>query len=173
MSSTPNRFLLYKMENKDRILQEAIRVTGERNPSKLDLIRAASRCWAAEPQCKKEEWKPQRKPQRAAERSGKGDLGGSRDLHAREAGEDHELSQKERFIEVDEAYDEGEVIHLTGVGLLSGPDRSSRFLTDVERTLQSQIAWRGFCRAFADSFAQLKRGEKPSNAELSDYQDAS
>ena len=110
MSSMPNRFLLYKMANKDRILQEAIRVTGEQNPSKQDLIRAASRCWAAEPQCKKEEWKLQRKPQQAAERSGKVNPGASRDLHAREAGEDHELSQKERIIEVDEAYGEGEVI---------------------------------------------------------------
>lgn len=68
--------------------------------------------------------------------------------------------------------DEGEVIHLTGVGLLDGPDRSGRFLRDIEKTLRGQIAWRGFCCAFADSFAQLRRGENPSNAELNEYQEA-
>lgn len=75
----------------------------------------------------------------------------------------------ERWVE---SRDEGEVIHLTGVGLLDGPDRSGRFLRDVEKTLRGQIAWRGFCCAFADSFAQLRRGENPSNAELNEYQEA-
>ncbi|KAF5621684.1 uncharacterized protein FTJAE_11117 [Fusarium tjaetaba] len=54
------------------------------------------------------------------------------------------------------------VVHLTGVGLLDGSDHCVRFLRDLERTLVSQIAWRGFCRAFASSFAQLRRGETPT-----------
>ncbi|KAF4947049.1 hypothetical protein FGADI_10679 [Fusarium gaditjirri] len=56
------------------------------------------------------------------------------------------------------------VVHLTGVGLLDGSDRCVRFLRDLERTLVSQIAWRGFCRAFASSFAQLRRGETPTKS---------
>ncbi|QKD55425.2 uncharacterized protein FOBCDRAFT_184286 [Fusarium oxysporum Fo47] len=54
------------------------------------------------------------------------------------------------------------VVHLTGVGILDGSDHCVRFLRDLERTLVSQIAWRGFCRAFASSFAQLRRGETPT-----------
>ncbi|KAG9500597.1 hypothetical protein J7337_009079 [Fusarium musae] len=56
------------------------------------------------------------------------------------------------------------VVHLTGVGLLDGSDPCVRFLLDLERTLVSQIAWRGFCRAFASSFAQLRRGETPTKS---------
>ncbi|KAF5662931.1 hypothetical protein FCIRC_11368 [Fusarium circinatum] len=56
------------------------------------------------------------------------------------------------------------VVHLTGVGILDGSDRCVRFLRDLERTLVSQIAWRGFCRAFASSFAQLRRGETPTKS---------
>ncbi|EWG55217.1 hypothetical protein FVEG_17474 [Fusarium verticillioides 7600] len=56
------------------------------------------------------------------------------------------------------------VVHLTGVGLLDGSDHCVRFLLDLERTLVSQIAWRGFCRAFASSFAQLRRGETPTKS---------
>ncbi|KAI1044992.1 hypothetical protein LB505_012429 [Fusarium chuoi] len=56
------------------------------------------------------------------------------------------------------------VVHLTGVGLLDGSDHCVRFLRDLERTLVSQIAWRGFCRAFASSFAQLRRGETPTKS---------
>ncbi|KAF5627663.1 hypothetical protein F25303_10730 [Fusarium sp. NRRL 25303] len=56
------------------------------------------------------------------------------------------------------------VVHLTGVGLLDGSDQCVRFLRDLERTLVSQIAWRGFCRAFASSFAQLRRGETPTKS---------
>ncbi|KAH7200495.1 hypothetical protein DER44DRAFT_813855 [Fusarium oxysporum] len=55
-----------------------------------------------------------------------------------------------------------DVVHLTGVGILDGSDHCVRFLRDLERTLVSQIAWRGFCRAFASSFAQLRRGETPT-----------
>ncbi|KAH7313965.1 hypothetical protein B0I35DRAFT_513526 [Stachybotrys elegans] len=54
------------------------------------------------------------------------------------------------------------LVHLTGVGLLDGPDHSIRFLRDIEKTLSSQIAWRGFCHAFATWFAQLRRGEMPA-----------
>ncbi|CVL13468.1 uncharacterized protein FPRN_08594 [Fusarium proliferatum] len=56
------------------------------------------------------------------------------------------------------------VVHLTGVGLLDGSDHCVRFLRDLEKTLVSQIAWRGFCRAFASSFAQLRRGETPTKS---------
>ncbi|KAF4414728.1 hypothetical protein FACUT_14015 [Fusarium acutatum] len=56
------------------------------------------------------------------------------------------------------------VVHLTGVGLLDGSDHCVRFLRVLERTLVSQIAWRGFCRAFASSFAQLRRGETPTKS---------
>ncbi|EXA34231.1 hypothetical protein FOVG_14665 [Fusarium oxysporum f. sp. pisi HDV247] len=56
------------------------------------------------------------------------------------------------------------VVHLTGVGILDGSDHCGRFLRDLERTLVSQIAWRGFCRAFASSFAQLRRGETPTKS---------
>ncbi|EGU88906.1 hypothetical protein FOXB_00564 [Fusarium oxysporum f. sp. conglutinans Fo5176] len=56
------------------------------------------------------------------------------------------------------------VVHLTGVGILDGSDHCVRFLRDLERTLVSQIAWRGFCRAFASSFAQLRRGETPTKS---------
>ncbi|RBR20861.1 hypothetical protein FVER53590_29255 [Fusarium verticillioides] len=56
------------------------------------------------------------------------------------------------------------VVHLTGVGLLDGSDHCFRFLRELERTLVSQIAWRGFCRAFASSFAQLRRGETPTKS---------
>ncbi|RKL37983.1 hypothetical protein BFJ72_g7443 [Fusarium proliferatum] len=54
------------------------------------------------------------------------------------------------------------VVHLTGVGLLDGDDACVRFLRDLERGLANQIAWHGFCRAFASSFAQLRRGEIPT-----------
>ncbi|KAF5703330.1 hypothetical protein FMUND_13029 [Fusarium mundagurra] len=56
------------------------------------------------------------------------------------------------------------VVHLTGVGILDGSDHCVRLLRDLERTLVSQIAWRGFCRAFASSFAQLRRGETPTKS---------
>ncbi|SCN82494.1 uncharacterized protein FFNC_14754 [Fusarium fujikuroi] len=56
------------------------------------------------------------------------------------------------------------VVHLTGVGLLDGSDHCVRVLRDLEKTLVSQIAWRGFCRAFASSFAQLRRGETPTKS---------
>jgi hypothetical protein len=61
---------------------------------------------------------------------------------------------------------EDEIIHLSSVGLLEGFDRSVRFLRAIERTLTEQIAWRGFSRAFASSFAQLRRGETPSIPKL-------
>ena len=67
--------------------------------------------------------------------------------------------------------DEGETIHLSGVGLLEGPDQCVRFLRAVERTLTGQIAWRGFSRAFAISFAQLRRGETPSIPKPSEGED--
>ncbi|KXJ86985.1 hypothetical protein Micbo1qcDRAFT_218775 [Microdochium bolleyi] len=54
------------------------------------------------------------------------------------------------------------LVHLTGVGVLDGPDACVRFLRDVEKTMHSQIAWHGICRAFAGSFAQLRRGETPT-----------
>ncbi|KAH7191816.1 uncharacterized protein B0J16DRAFT_368139 [Fusarium flagelliforme] len=53
------------------------------------------------------------------------------------------------------------IVHLTGVGLLDSDSRV-RLLRDLEMTLCGQIAWRGFCRAFAASFAQLRRGETPT-----------
>ncbi|KAF5696740.1 hypothetical protein FGLOB1_13288 [Fusarium globosum] len=56
------------------------------------------------------------------------------------------------------------LVHLNGVGLLDGSDHCVRFLRDLEKTLVSQIAWRGFCRAFASSFAQLRRGETPTKS---------
>jgi hypothetical protein len=58
----------------------------------------------------------------------------------------------------------GNVVHLTGVGLVDGSDHCVRFLRDLERTLVAQIAWRGFCRALAGSFAQLRRGETPTKS---------
>ncbi|KAG5655696.1 hypothetical protein KAF25_009195 [Fusarium avenaceum] len=63
------------------------------------------------------------------------------------------------------------IVHLTGVGLLDGSDHCVRFLRDLERSLQSQIAWRGFCRAFAGTFAQLRRGETPTRVQLTDLSD--
>lgn len=66
------------------------------------------------------------------------------------------------------ASDDEALVHLTGVGLLDGPHQGSRFLRAVERTLTEQVAWRGFCRAFAGSFAQLRRGETPSIPEPRD-----
>ena len=53
-------------------------------------------------------------------------------------------------------------IHLTGIGLLEGPYQSARLLNDVENTLSTQVAWRGFANAFATCFKQLGRGENPS-----------
>lgn len=53
-------------------------------------------------------------------------------------------------------------ILLTGVGILNGPDHSIRHLRDVQRTLQSQVAWRGMCNAIAHSFVQLGHGEMPT-----------
>jgi hypothetical protein len=53
------------------------------------------------------------------------------------------------------------VVHLTGVGLLDGSDHCVRLLRDIEKTLISQIAWRGFCRVLAACFARLRRGEVP------------
>ncbi|KAH7232980.1 hypothetical protein BKA59DRAFT_517415 [Fusarium tricinctum] len=70
----------------------------------------------------------------------------------------HERSAVERWIETGA----DSIVHLTGVGLLDGSDHCVRFLRDLERTLTSQIAWRGFCRAFAGTFAQLRRGETPT-----------
>jgi hypothetical protein len=70
----------------------------------------------------------------------------------------HERSTVERWIETGADC----IVHLTGVGLLDGSDDCVRFLQDLERTLLSQIAWRGFCRAFAGTFAQLRRGETPT-----------
>jgi hypothetical protein len=67
--------------------------------------------------------------------------------------------------------DEEDTIHLSGVGLLKGPDQCVRFLRAVERTLIGQIAWRGFSRAFASSFAQLRRGETPSIPKPSEGED--
>ena len=56
---------------------------------------------------------------------------------------------------------EDKIVHLTGVGLLDSDSRV-RLLRDLEMTLCGQIAWKGFCRAFAASFAQLRRGETPT-----------
>lgn len=70
----------------------------------------------------------------------------------------HERPAVERWIETGA----DSIVHLTGVGLLDGSDHCMRFLRDLERTLLSQIAWRGFCRAFAGTFAQLRRGETPT-----------
>lgn len=53
-------------------------------------------------------------------------------------------------------------IHLTGIGLLKGPDQSARLLNDVGKTLSSQIAWRGFACAFATCFKRLGQGGNPS-----------
>ncbi|KAF9773240.1 hypothetical protein IL306_008985 [Fusarium sp. DS 682] len=63
------------------------------------------------------------------------------------------------------------VVHLTGIGLLDGADACVRFLRDLERTLVNQIAWHGFCRAFASSFSQLRCGETPTKG-LKEYNDA-
>jgi hypothetical protein len=70
----------------------------------------------------------------------------------------HEKSAIERWIESGA----DSIVHLTGVGLLEGSDQCVRFLRDVEKTLSSQIAWRGFSLALAGSFAQLRRGEMPT-----------
>jgi hypothetical protein len=70
----------------------------------------------------------------------------------------HEKSAIERWIESGA----DSIVHLTGVGLLDGSDQCVRFLRDVEKTLSSQIAWRGFSLALAGSFAQLRRGEMPT-----------
>lgn len=59
---------------------------------------------------------------------------------------------------------EHDLIHLTGVGLLDGSDDAVRFLRDIERTLESQIAWRGVYCAFAAAFAQVRRGEMPTES---------
>ncbi|KAJ1324648.1 SCAN domain-containing zinc finger protein [Microdochium nivale] len=56
----------------------------------------------------------------------------------------------------------GSLVRLTGVGVLDGAGACVRFLRDVERNLHAQIAWHGLCRAFAGSFAQLRRGETPT-----------
>lgn len=79
----------------------------------------------------------------------------------------YERSAVERWIETGA----DSIVHLTGVGLLEGSDHCVRFLRDLERTLQSQIAWRGFCRAFAGTFAQLRRGETPTRVQLTDLSD--
>lgn len=55
------------------------------------------------------------------------------------------------------------VVHLTGVGLLNGTDACARFLRDVEKSLLSQVAWKGLCRGFAACFAQLRHGENPTS----------
>ncbi|KAH7018600.1 uncharacterized protein B0I36DRAFT_368606 [Microdochium trichocladiopsis] len=74
------------------------------------------------------------------------------------------LDQLESRVAVDNWINNGadSLLHLTGVGLLSGPDACVRFLRDIEKSLLSQIAWAGICRAFAGSFAQLRRGETPT-----------
>ncbi|KIL88334.1 hypothetical protein FAVG1_08413 [Fusarium avenaceum] len=79
----------------------------------------------------------------------------------------HERSAVERWIETGA----DSIVHLTGVGLLDGSDHCVRFLRDLERTLQSQIAWRGFCQAFAGTFSQLRRGETPTKVQLTDLSD--
>ncbi|EUC27774.1 hypothetical protein COCCADRAFT_68817, partial [Bipolaris zeicola 26-R-13] len=71
-------------------------------------------------------------------------------------------SSIERWIQ---SADEHYLIHLTGVGLLKGSDDAVRFLRDIERTLESQIAWRGICCAFATTFAQVRRGEMPTESQ--------
>lgn len=71
-------------------------------------------------------------------------------------------SSIERWIQ---SADEHHLIHLTGVGLLKGSDDAVRFLRDIERTLESQIAWRGICCAFATTFAQVRRGEMPTESQ--------
>ncbi|XP_014553252.1 hypothetical protein COCVIDRAFT_108226 [Bipolaris victoriae FI3] len=71
-------------------------------------------------------------------------------------------SSIERWIQ---SAEEHHLIHLTGVGLLKGSDDAVRFLRDIERTLESQIAWRGICCAFATTFAQVRRGEMPTESQ--------
>lgn len=51
-------------------------------------------------------------------------------------------------------------LHLTGVGILGGPQSTVRLLADTIKTLQSQAAWRGLSRALAACFAQTLRGER-------------
>ncbi|CEI67751.1 unnamed protein product [Fusarium venenatum] len=75
----------------------------------------------------------------------------------------HERSHVEQWIKSDA----DSVVHLTGVGLLDGSDDRIRFLLDIEKTLSSQIAWRGFCFLFATCFSQLRRGEIPSSKDHS------
>lgn len=74
------------------------------------------------------------------------------------------LDQLQERAAIEKWIDKGadSVVHLTGVGLLDGDDACVRFLGDLERTLANQISWHGFCRAFASSFAQLRRGETPT-----------
>lgn len=77
-------------------------------------------------------------------------------------------SSIERWIQ---SADEPHLIHLTGVGLLDGSDDTVRFLRDVERTLESQIAWRGICCAFAAAFAQIRRGEMPVESQEENHEE--
>ncbi|KAH6952074.1 hypothetical protein DER45DRAFT_390688 [Fusarium avenaceum] len=79
----------------------------------------------------------------------------------------YERSAVERWVETGA----DSIVHLTGVGLLDGSDHCVRFLRDLERTLQSQITWRGFCQAFAGTFSQLRRGETPTKVQLTDLSD--
>jgi hypothetical protein len=62
-------------------------------------------------------------------------------------------------------------VHLTGVGILSGPDCCTRLLQDVVKTLNSQISWSSISRVVALSLNQLKEGEKPTTG-ITDYDEA-
>ncbi|RGP79356.1 hypothetical protein FLONG3_2511 [Fusarium longipes] len=66
-----------------------------------------------------------------------------------------ETSDVEQWIKSDTE----NIVHLTGVGLLDGSDDCIRLLLDIEKTLNAQIAWRGFCRMLATCFSQVRKGE--------------
>lgn len=51
------------------------------------------------------------------------------------------------------------LVFLAGFGVFDDAGACVRFLHDIEKNSHAQIAWHSLCRAFAGSFAPLRRGE--------------
>lgn len=52
-------------------------------------------------------------------------------------------------------------IHMTGIGILRGPDSATQLLKDCCKILLSRTAWSGLCRGIAYAIEQVLRGKRP------------
>lgn len=58
-----------------------------------------------------------------------------------------------------------EIVHLTGAGILSGPEGARRVMRELHRILMSRTGWSAVCRGIAFAVEQLMSGGRPDFSE--------